>query len=156
MFDNSNHYTPRTEIIEGIMHYYVSFKDGQAIPRETEVSRPIYLEFCRFVKQERNLRRWDERHIEQSELTDETLYTRALCPPNGVEETVFKSQRDECLRQAIAELPEIQRRRFILYHEYGLTYDQIAEMEGCKRQPVTRSIERAVEKIREALKKFKN
>jgi len=42
MFDNTNPYTLRTEIIEGIMHYYVSFKDGQAIPRETEVSRPVY------------------------------------------------------------------------------------------------------------------
>jgi len=78
MFDNTNPYILRTEIIEGITHFYVSFADGQAIPRETEVSRPVYLEFCRFVKRERNLRRSDERHIEQSELTDETLYNRAL------------------------------------------------------------------------------
>jgi RNA polymerase sigma-70 factor (ECF subfamily) len=154
MFDNTNLYTLRTEVAEGIMHYYVSFTDGQAIHRETEVSRPVYLEFCRFVKQERNLRRWDERHTEQSDLTDETLYNRALHPQKSVEETVYDSLRDERLRQAIAELPEIQRRRFVQHHEFGLTYEQIAEMEGCKRQPVTRSIERAEEKIREVIKKF--
>lgn len=156
MFDNTNPYILRTEIAEGIMHYYVSFMDGQALLREIEVSRPVYLEFCRFVKQERNLRRWDERHIEQSELTDETLYNRALCLPKDVEETVFDSQRNERLRQAIAELPEIQRRRFILYHEFGLTYEQIAEMEGCSKVSVFRSVNRAEGKIKEELKNFKN
>ena len=65
MFDNSNPYTLRTEVSGGITRYYVSFTDGQAIHRETEVSRPVYLEFLRFVKIERSLRRWDERHIEQ-------------------------------------------------------------------------------------------
>jgi RNA polymerase sigma-70 factor (ECF subfamily) len=137
-----------------IMHYYVSFADGQSVRRETEVSRPVYLEFLRFVKTERNLRRWDERHTEQSELTEVTLYNRALHPPKGVDETVFDSERDERLRQAVAELPEIQRRRFVLYHEFGFNYEQIAEMEGCKRQPVTRSIESAETKIREVMKNF--
>ena len=154
MFDNSNPYILRTEIAEGITHYFISFTDGQAIPRETEVSRPVYLEFCRFVKRERNLRRSDERHIEQSDLTDETLYNRALRPPKSVEETAFDSLRDERLQQAIAELPETQRRRFVLYHEFGLTYEQIAEMEGCTQMPVKRSIDRATEKIREELKSF--
>jgi len=148
MFDNTNPYTLRTEIVEGITHYYVSFSDGQAIPREIEVSRPVYLEFCRFVKRERNLRRSDERHMEQSELTDETLYNRALKPPKSVEESVFDGLRDERLRQAIAELPGIQRRRFVLHHEFGLTYEQIAEMEGCSFRAIKYSTDIAKEKIK--------
>ena len=156
MFDNTNPYTLRTEIVEGITHYYVSFWDGQAIPRETEVSRPVYLEFCRFVKQERNLRRSDERHIEQSDLTDETLYNRALRPPERVEETVFDSLRNERLRQSIAELPEIQRRRFVLHHEFGFTYEQIAEMEGCKKQSACDSVMLAEKRIREKLKNLED
>jgi len=129
--------------------------DGQAIPQETEVSRPVYLEFLRFIKVERNLRRWDERHIEQSELTDETLYNRAIRPPKGVEEAAFDRLRDKHLWQAIAELPEIQRRRFVLYHEDGLTYEQIAEMEGCRKQSVCESVMLAEKKIREELKNLK-
>jgi len=156
MFDNTNPYTLRIEVVEGITHYYVSFTDGQAIPRETEVSRPVYLEFCRFVKRERNLRRSDERHIEQSELTDETLYNRALHAPKSVEEMAFDCLRDEHLRQAIQELPEAQRRRFVLYHEFGLTYEQIAEMEGCKKQSVCNSVMLAEKKILEKLKNFKD
>jgi len=155
MFDNTNHYTLRTEVVEGITRYYVSFTDGQAMPREIEVSRPVYLEFLRFIKIERNLRRWDERHTEQSGLTDEMLYKRALYPQKSVEDTAFDSLRNEQLRLAVQHLPEIQRRRFVLYHEFGLTYEQIAEMEGCKRQPITRSIERAREKIREVMMFYK-
>ncbi len=112
MFNNENPYTLRTEVVEGITYYYVSFADGQAVMRETEVSHPVYLEFLHFIKQERNLRRSDERHIEQFDLTDEALYDRALRPPKGVEETVLEDQRNEWLRQAIAGLPETQRRRF--------------------------------------------
>ena len=154
MFDNKNPYTLHTEIIEGITHYYISFVDGEAIRREIEVSRPVYLEFLRFVKIERNLRRWDERHTEQSELTDETLYNRALYNPKDLEDMVFDSLRNEQLRLAIQELPEIQRRRFVLHHEFGLTYEQIAEMEGCTKMAVKFSIDRAKEKIKEKIKNF--
>lgn len=111
MFDNANPYTLRTEVAEGMTRYFISFMDGQAILRETEVSRPIYLEFLRFVKAERNLRRWDERHTEQSDLTDESLYDRALHKPKSVEDTAFDSLRNEKLRQAIQKLPELQRWR---------------------------------------------
>jgi RNA polymerase sigma-70 factor (ECF subfamily) len=111
VFDNTNQYTLRTENAEGITRYFISFTDGEDIRRETEVSRPVYNEFLRFVKTERNLRRWEERHIEQSDLTDETLNRRALNPPKSVEETIFDSQRNERLRQTVAELPEIGRRR---------------------------------------------
>jgi RNA polymerase sigma-70 factor (ECF subfamily) len=153
MFDNTNFYTLRTEIVEGIMHYYVSFKDGQAILRETEVSRPVYLEFLRFVKLERNLRRWDERHLEQSKLTDETLYARAANTPKSVDEMVFDSLRDERLRQAVAELPETQRRRFVLHYEFGLTYPQISEMEGCSTRAIEYSVSIAKEKIKKIFDK---
>ena len=154
MFDNTNPYTLRTEIVEGITRYFVSFKDGQAIAQETEISHPVYAELCHAIKRERNLRRWDERHTEYSEQTEASLHSRALCLQKSVEETVIDNFRSERLRQAIADLPEIQRRRFPLYHEHGLTYEQIAEREGCTKMPVKRSIDRATEKILGLIKNF--
>jgi len=154
MFDNTNHYTLRTEVVEGITRYYVSFTDGQAMPREIEVSRPVYLEFLRFIKIERNLRRWDERHTEQSGLTDEMLYKRALYPQKSVEDTAFDSLRNEQLRLAVQHLPEIQRRRFVLYHEFGLTYEQIANIEGCSGVSAFNAVKRAEGKIRETIRTF--
>ena len=156
MFDNKNPYTLRIETVDGITYYYVSFMDEQGIYRETEVSRPVYLEFLRFVKTERNLRRWDERHTEQSELTDETLHIRAFNPPKDLEDIVFDNMRDKQLQLAIQELPEIQRRRFVLHHEFGLTYEQIANIEGCSKVSAFRSVNRAEEKIKEKIKNFKN
>ncbi len=148
-------YTLRTEVTDGITRYFVCFKDGQGVFHETEVSPLVYSTFCQFVKTERNLQRSDERHIEQSDLSDELLSKRAAHSQKSIEDIVSDAEQADALQAAIAELPETQRRRFVLHHEFGLTYEQIAEMEGCKRQPVTRSVERAEEKIREAMKKFR-
>ena len=118
MFDNTNPYTIRFEETDGRKRYFVAFTDGQGNFRETEVSKAVYMEFCHFIKRERNLRRSDERHLEQS------------------------------------ELPEIQKRRFMLHFDLGLTYEQIGAMEGCTKMPIKRSIDRAIDKIRLALKNF--
>ena len=66
------------------------------------------MEFCHFIKRERNLRRSDERHLEQSELTEETLCRRAVHKPKPVDEAVSDTIRMERLNRAIMELPEIQ------------------------------------------------
>ena len=155
MFKCDNPYLLRTEIVGGITKYYIAFTDGQGAPRETEVSRPVYLEFCRFIKVERNLLRADERHHEFSELNEATLYQRTISPGRSIEEIAFDSLRNKYLWQAIQALQEIQRRRFILHHEFGLTYEKIAKMEGCTRQSATRSVKREEAKIREKMKIFR-
>ena len=154
MFDNTNPYTIRIEETNGQKRYFVAFIDGQGIFRESEVSYEVYTQFCRFVKCERNLRRSDERHLEQSELTEETLCRRAVHKPKSVDEAINDKIRTERLNRAIMELPEIQRRRFMLHFDLGLTYEQIGAMEGCTKMPIKRSIDRAIEKIRLALKNF--
>jgi RNA polymerase sigma factor (sigma-70 family) len=92
--------------------------------------------------------------LEQSELTEEALCRRALHKPTPVDEAVSDNIRMERLNRAIMELPEIQRRRFMLHFDLGLTYEQIGAMEGCTKMPIKRSIDRAIEKIRLALKNF--
>ena len=154
MFDNTNPYTIRIEETNGQKRYFVTFIDGQGIFRESEVSYEVYTQFCRFVKCERNLRRSDERHLEQSELTEETLCRRAVHKPKPVDDAVNDNIRMERLNRAIMELPEIQKRRFMLHFDLGLTYEQIGAMEGCTKMPIKRSIDRAIEKIRLALKNF--
>jgi RNA polymerase sigma-70 factor (ECF subfamily) len=125
VFDNTNPYTIRFEETDGRKRYFVAFTDGQGNFRETEVTKAVYMEFCHFIKRERNLRRSDERHLEQSELTEETLCRRAVNKPKPVDEAVNDTIRMERLNRAIMELPEIQRRRFMLHFDLGLTYEQI-------------------------------
>ena len=154
MFDNNNPYILRTEEVQGAQCYYVSFEDGQGTLCETEVSEAVYFEFLQFSRHRRNLRRWDERHREQSELTDEALYRRAACTPKILEDATLDKLRDEGLREAVAQLSELQRRRFVLYHEFGFTYAQIAEREGCTKRAVKFSVDLAEERVREKLKNF--
>ena len=53
------------------------------------------------------------------------------------------------LHKAIDMLPEVQRRRLLLYYFGGYTYDQIAQMEGCTKMAVKFSIDIAIKKLRE-------
>ncbi len=152
MFDNTNNYTLRKEVIAGFTHYYVSFEDGTGKQQETEVPRTVYLEFLRFVKQERTLRRRDERYMEQSRLPPEVLHEQVMRQAKSAEDTVLDDLRAQELHKAIAELPRTQRRRLLLHCEYGLTYEQIAKNEGKHFTSVYESIECAKKKICEILK----
>ena len=69
-----------------------------------------------------------------------------------MEDAVLRNLQYEALYNAIWKLPEAQRRRLILYYFGGLTYAQIAEMEGCKYQTVQESIYAALKKLKNFLK----
>ena len=147
MLQSNNPYTLRTEVSGGVTRYFVSFKDGQAVPHEIEVSATLYQAFDAFRKDEKRQRTSFERHIEHSELTDGTLYDRAFRKPESVDDIIIKRGRMEVYRRAVAELPGIQRRRFVLYYEHGLTYKAISNMEGCSVTSIRSSVEIARAKI---------
>jgi len=148
-------YALRTEVTGGISRYFVCFKDGQGVFHEIEVSPHVYSAFCQFVKIERNLRRSDERHIEQSDLSDELLNKRAVHPQKSIEDIIADVEWANALQSAIAELSETQRRRFVLYYYSELTYEQIAEMEGCSHVAVMHSLEKAKAAIEKRIKNLK-
>ena len=147
-------YTLREETAESGTRYFISFKDGQGGYHELEVSEQFFIEFRQLERRNRNLLQWDERHREFSEVWDETLNRRALRPPKSIEELIVEQERSELIHHAIAALPKIQRRRFLLYHEYDLNYYQIGAMEHCTPQAVRRSVIIAREKIKAQMKKY--
>lgn len=55
-------------------------------------------------------------------------------------------------RITVAKLPEVQRRRLLLYFFGELTYEQIAELEGCKYQAVQNTIYAALKTLKKFLK----
>jgi len=148
MSNNTNTYKLRTEEINGNIRYFVSFKDFYGVLQEVEVPTDVYLAFETSLREDDSLERWNRRRVEYAELTEAELYNRALSKPKSVEDEVLDNIRNEKLKQVISELPEIMRRRFILYHDYGLTLKQIGEVEGCSFQVVARSIKSAENKIK--------
>ena len=112
----------------------------------------LFLQINNSKKNIRNLTRSDERHVENSELSDEALYSRSLNYQRSVEDFVFDIELSNALGEAIDTLPEIQKRRFIMYYDFGHTYEQIAESEGSSFQAVGKSVLLAEEKIKTFLK----
>lgn len=132
--------------IDGVFH--ISFKDGQGILQEFEIDEQLYRTFDEFELEDLSwLNEWD-RHLEHSEVYEPTLSGRALHKPEDIEETVIKKIWIDWLHKAIDKLPEIQKRRLILYYFDCLTYEQIARKEGCTKRAVKSSIDYAKEKIK--------
>ena len=149
MFHDNDQYTLRKEIDRGgFTHYFISHIDAHGESYDTKVPRTTFAAYLRFEKDERNLRRWDERYREKSDLTEATLRRRALSVPRSVEDLVIAAEQSELLRKAIAQLPEIQRRRLLLHHEAGLICEEIGKREGCSGRAAQYSVSIAEEKIR--------
>ena len=149
-------YTLRTEMrSDSKTAYFISFTDGQGEFYDLEVSEAFYIEFRQMERKNRNLQQSDWRHQEASDLWDETLYKRAFRVPKSVEELIFDAEQREILHKAISALPEIQRRRFLLYHEYDFNYRQIGEMEHCRPQSIMHSVARAREKIKTVIEQYR-
>ena len=135
-------------IVEG--RYYLSFEDGRGVMQNIEIDKVLYDLFNRFELEDISYLNRVSRHIEHSELTESSLNDRAFYKEESLEETVSRSMEYEQLHKAISKLPETQRRRLLLYLFGEVTYDQIAELEGCTKRAVKFSIDLAIEKLKKS------
>ena len=132
-------------------HFYLLFKDSGGVKRWMEIDKTLFNAFNEFELDDLSFFNEVDRHYEQSEVTEASLNKRAMKPQEPIEETVFQRIEVDKLHQAIAKLPEKQRRRLVLYYFGEITYEQIAKMEGCTISPVKRSIEKAIENLKNFL-----
>jgi len=152
MFHDNDQYTLHRKVDGGgFTHYYISYTDEQGEAHDTRVSREVFAAYLRFEKDERNLRRWNERHREQRDLSDAEISARALRQPHSIENVLIDTEQRKLLWQAIAGLPEIQRRRLLMYHVDGMTYEEIADSEDCTKRAVKFSVDIAEEKVKNFL-----
>lgn len=131
--------------------YFLSFKDGQGVQHEIELDESLYNLFDRFKLEDISYLNAASRHYEPSELTEQTLHDRMFLPVETVEEMVLRSAENERLYRAISNLPEVQRRRLLLYYFGDLTYEQIAAEEGCTFQAIGKSIAAAEKNLKKFL-----
>ena len=134
--------------------HWLTFSDGQGNRHHVEISAAVFTLFDSFELDDLSYLNEVDRHYEQSELTEASLYDRAVHRPATVEESALQSMEYAQLHRAISVLPEIQKRRLILYYFQGLTYEQIAGMEGCTKRAVKFSVDIAVEKLKKFFKNF--
>ena len=130
--------------------YTIFEKDGQGALHKFEISKALYDTFDSFELSDLVYLNVVDRHIEQSEVWENTLNMRAMKKPDSMEEIVFRRFQEEKLHKAINELPEKQKKRLILHYFQELTYVEIAEREQCSTRAVEYSIHGAIQ----SLKKF--
>ena len=147
-------YNPYTIGTTGDGRHWLTFSDGQGNRHHFEISAAVFALFDSFELDDLSYLNEVDRHYEQSELTEASLYDRAVYRPATVEESALQSMEYAQLHRAISGLPEIQKRRLILYYFQGLTYEQIAEMEDCTKRAVKFSVDIAVEKLKKFFKNF--
>ena len=140
--------------VETMLRLWRAAQDFELRTRDLEVSEQLFFEFRQMERRNRNLLQWDERHREFSEVWDETLNRRALKLPKSIEEQMIEAERAELLCKAVDRLPEIQRRRFLLYYEYEFNFYQIAAMEHCTASAIQKSVAVAKKKVKAEMRKY--
>lgn len=119
-----------------------------------EIEKVLYDLFNRFELEDISYLNRVSRHIEHSELTENSLNDRVFYKEESLEETVSRCIEYELLHKAISKLPETQRRRLLLYFFGELSYEQIAKLEGCTKMAVKGSVDIALKKLKKLFEKF--
>ena len=132
--------------------YIVSFKDHKGIIQDVEVSKEIFVSFDRFELDDiKELNEYD-RHIEHSEIFEETLNNRIKDKIPSIEDEIIRKATFEELKLAIEQLPEIQKRRIKKYYFEDKTQQQIATEENVDIRAVQYTLNIALKKLKEILK----
>ena len=147
--DKSNPYTLSIENNT----YYISFTDGQGVFHKQEISLELYAAFNSFELDDISWINEASRHLTEADAGEEPLGHRIAAPSEPVEDHVYRRIMYQELHKAIAQLPEIQRRRVLLYYFGGYTYEQIAQMEGCKYPAIIKSVSAAERNIKKYFSK---
>ena len=129
--------------------YYISFTDGQGIFHRQEISMELYAAFNGFELEDISWINEASRHLTEADTGEELLGHRIADLAEPVEDHVYRRIMYQELHKAIAQLPEIQRRRVLLYYFGGYTYEQIAQMENCTKRAVKFSVDAALKNLRE-------
>ena len=109
----------------------------------------LYAAFNDFELDDISLMNETSRHLTEAETGEEPLGHKIADPSEPVEDHVYRRIMYQELHKAIEQLPEIQRRRVLLYYFGGYTYEQIAQMESCTKRAVKFSVDAALNNLRE-------
>lgn len=139
--------------------YTVSFKDNKQKTHNVEVSKTIFEAFNEFELQDISELHKKDKHIDgrridgADEHSEIILYHKAITSIKPIDEEVEEKLLIQDLRKAINQLSDIHKRRIIKYFFDNKTYEEIAKEENCSKVAVKYSLDIAIKKLKEILKK---
>ena len=86
-----------------------------------------------------------DRHISQSTEEDDIFQQGS---DETLDDALIKKEMTQVLYHAMEYLGTVQMRRVKMYFYENMTYEEIAEIEGCDYHPVMKSIQSAIRKMR--------
>ena len=109
-----------------------------------------------FHEYDRNENKHDMRSIRHHDLFGYeeglTEYFHSVFSNDEPEDAVIARAEREKMREALDKLPQVQRRRCILYFYHGLDEKEIAKAEGVTQQMVSKSLDQAMKNLKGILK----
>ncbi len=132
-------------------HYFIQFKDGGGTEHCLEIEKPLFELFDQFELDDLTRLNELDRHLDDRELSTVPADESEEIRKQSAELAALRKMESEALHSAILRLPEVQRRRLILFYYGELTHQQIADMEGCARAVVTKSIHKALHNLKNFL-----
>lgn len=107
--------------------YYILFRDGQNIPRTVEVPKNIYDMFNQFELDDLKELNEYSRHIEQKELSEESIYNRGTNSIEGIDDYVIRTSTYDELIFAINKLSSTQRMLINDLKTFGFLFESLVE-----------------------------
>lgn len=126
--------------------YKVAFLDSKNIIQIIEVDADVFDALDCFELDDLALLNEYDRHIDHFDI-DETPYKKYSNKPQSLEEEILQNMLYNELKLAISKLPEIQRRRLVLYFFNDLTLQEIAIIDNCTPQAVKKSLDSSLKKL---------
>ena len=133
--------------------YYIKFKDSMNKEQLVEVDATIYKVFDDSELNDISEMNEYDNHIEHSEIYEYKIDLISSRRSKSIEELIEDKMLHEDLKKAIQQLSEVQRRRVKKYYFEGKNINQIANEELCSKVAIKYSIDIAIQKLKEILKK---
>lgn len=136
-------------------HYYIVYESSDYYIKK-EVTKDMYYQYQSFKSMDIHEKNIFDRYIEHKKLSEAKLYQKSRKKDEeSMIDHLYKESVIKTLYQAVASLPEVQKRRLLLHYQKGLSLAQIAQKERCSKSSVQGSIRIALNTLREKLNKFR-
>lgn len=130
--------------------YKVTFLDSKNNIQVIDVDADIFDALDSFELDDLSQLNEYDRHIDHFDI-DETPYKKYSNKPQSLEDEVLQNMLYNELKLEISRLPEIQKRRLVLYFFNDLTLQEIAIIDNCSPRAVKDSIDISIDKLKKFL-----
>ena len=133
--------------------FIVKFKDSRKEVQIIEISEEIYNVFDKYELIDISEMNEYDNHIEHLIMDENTIYNKSKFKEQLLEDVVLSKILCDEIFSIINSLPDIQKRRLKMYYFDNMTYEEIAKLEGCTKRAIKFSIDIAISKILQKIKK---